>query len=322
MRDGYEREIDYLRLSLTDRCQLRCRYCLPETGVKWTPQDQLLTDAEIKEIVAAFAKLGVKKLKLTGGEPLLRPNLVPLIRELKAIPGIVEITLTTNGVGLAPMVADLVTAGLDGVNISLDTLDHNRYQFMTRKNQLTDVLAGLERAVASQILRVKINCVLIQELNKDEILQIAQIAQNNPVHVRFIEWMPMGNEQGFTAVSEEVIKQILKKQYGTFQPCLQKIGNGPARYIEVSGFMGKIGFIFAVSHHFCDTCNRVRVTSDGFLKTCLYFNKGVDLKSAIENGNLEAQIRRALTQKPSKHYFKTQQHEVDREQKSMIQIGG
>jgi len=322
MKDGYEREIDYLRLSLTDRCQLRCRYCLPETGVEWTSSDQLLTDADIKLMVKAFAKLGVRKLKLTGGEPLLRPNLLPLIKELKAIPGISEISLTTNGVELASLITDLVTAGLDGVNISLDTLDQTRYQLMTRKNQLTQVLAGLEKAVASQSLEVKINCVLIQELNKDEILKIVKLAQHDLVHVRFIEWMPMGSEQSFTAVSETEIQRVIKQHYGSFKQFDRKLGNGPARYIEIPGFIGKIGFISAVSHHFCKSCNRVRVTSDGFLKTCLYFKKGTDLKAAIKNGDLEIQILRALTEKPKKHRFKSPHHKDDREQKSMIQIGG
>ncbi len=322
MKDIYQRKIDYLRLSLTDRCQLRCHYCMPDEGVEWTPLDQLLSFAEIKSIVQTFAELGVSKLKLTGGEPLLRPNIVTLISELKAIKGIEEVTLTTNGVQLAEMIDELVEAGLDGVNISLDTLDENRYTLLTRRNKLDAVLTGLERAIKSKIKQVKINCVLAEEINKDEILAIAQLAKNSRVHVRFIEYMPIGAPKPLTPISEEYVRQLLSQHYGPVKPYDIKLGNGPARYDEIAGFQGKIGFISAVSHHFCDTCNRVRITSDGFLKTCLYFNKGVDIKSAIKAGNLQECILEALQQKPKQHRFSSNDEYGSREKKSMVQIGG
>jgi len=321
MKDGYKREIDYLRISLTDRCQLKCQYCVPEAGIERMPIHQLLTKEEIKQIVQVFAKLGVKKLKLTGGEPLLRPDLVSLVAELKAIDGIEEMTLTTNGVGLAKVLDDLVEAGLDGVTLSLDTLDSLRYGLLTGRNQLQSVLLGLEQALKSSIKKVKVNCVVIKELNKDEILEVAKLAKDQRVHVRFIEWMPLGANQKFTSVSEAEILKQLKDSYGSVKPFTEKLGNGPARYFEIEGFQGKIGFISALSHHFCRTCNRVRLTCNGFLKTCLYFDQGVDLKTALATEELENQILKALKLKPKSHDF-NHQREAGRELKSMVQIGG
>ena len=321
MKDAYKREIDYLRISLTDRCQLKCQYCVPETGIKPMPNHELLTKEEMKEIVKTFAQLGVKKLKLTGGEPLLRSDFISIVSELKAIEGIEEITLTTNGIGLSFVIDDLVEAGLDGVTISLDTLDPQRYRLLTGRNQLESVLLGLERALQSKIKKIKVNCVVIKELNQDEILKIARLAQDQRLHVRFIEWMPIGANQKFTSVSELDILNLLKESYGFVNSFKEKLGNGPARYFEIKGFQGKIGFISALSHDFCATCNRVRLTCDGFLKPCLYYDQGVNLKEALSKKDLESQIVSALKLKPKSHDF-INQSEDGRELKSMVQIGG
>ena len=322
MKDYYGRTIDYLRLSLTDRCQLACCYCVPNETVEWLAKEDLLTDSEILKFVETFAKLGITKLKLTGGEPLLRKGLIQLISDLKAIEGIEEITLTTNGILLGEMVEELVAAGIDGINVSLDTLNSKRYTLMTRRNQLDKVLAGLEQAATSDLKKLKVNCVLISELNKDEIIKIAKLAQVNRIHVRFIEWMPMGSQKSFTSISEQEVLKLLSMHYGMIKSYEGKLGNGPAHYFEIDGFQGKIGFISAVSQHFCETCNRLRITSDGFLKTCLFFNRGIDLRKAQALETLESDILNALKQKPKAHDFKNKRNELDREMKHMVQIGG
>lgn len=317
LQDSYGRKIDYIRLSLTDRCQLRCQYCLPEAGAIWTAADQLLTVDEIKAMVQAFAKLGVRKVKLTGGEPLLYPNLSSLIPALKGIAGIEEVTLTTNGVKLATMITQLVAAGLDGINISLDTLDQARYISITGQNQLDSVLAGLRAALASPIKEVKINCVLT---SKDEILAMASLAKESRAHVRFIELMPIGRGKTLTAISEAEVCQILSGHYGALKPFSEKLGNGPAHYVEIAGFKGKIGFISAISQHFCEACNRVRITADGSLKVCLCYEQEVNLKNAIQADNLEAQILEALKFKPKRHCY--DQEIWGKTTRSMNQIGG
>lgn len=320
MRDNFGRNIDYIRLSLTDLCQLRCGYCVPDENVSCLKAHEQLTYDEIKEIVAVFSTLGVKKVKLTGGEPLLYPKIMSLIQDLKKLTGIEEVTLTTNGIKLPETMADLVKAGLDSVNISLDTLNPVHYAEITRVGRLEDALKGVTAAVESQIKKVKVNTVLLPSLTEADLRSLVNLAKDTRANVRFIEKMPMGNQVATSALSEAEIKHLLTQHYGEVTPFLQPLGNGPARYYEVEGFKGKVGFISAMSRHFCETCNRMRVTSDGFLKTCLAFSHGVNLKQAISDGCLEAKILEALQEKPKRHLFG--QEVENKELKSMIQIGG
>lgn len=322
MRDSYNREINYLRLSLTDRCQLKCQYCVPKTGVNYIKCNKLLNIEEINEIVQAFAKLGVKKIKLTGGEPLLRLDLITIVQNIKNIIGVEEVTLTTNGVGLSDVIEDLVKAGLDGVNISLDTLDIENYTFITGRNKLDSALKGIESATKNKELKVKVNCVAINELNRSQIIEITNLAKNKYVHVRFIEYMPIGTKKNLTPISQKDICKLLSNHYGAIKPFNQRLGNGPANYYTIRGFKGKIGFISPLSQEFCNTCNRVRVTCDGFLKTCLYSNQGIDLRKYLKSGNLELQIIKALKIKSKCHSFNDNNKVDDYEERNMIQIGG
>lgn len=321
MNDNYKRNIDYLRLSLTDRCQLKCKYCMPSQVVTFMPNEKLLKLDEIVEMAKVFARLGIRKIKLTGGEPLIHPDIKTIISRLKTIENIEEVTLTTNGILLDSKINELVTAGLDGINISLDTLNPDRYHAMTGQNSLNEVLNGLNNAICSPIRKIKINCVLINSFNADEIIDMARLARDNYVHIRFIELMPIGEKHSLQVVSESYIKEILIQEFGNLSPATDKIGNGPAHYVKIKGFRGKIGFISAISQHFCGECNRVRVTCEGFLKTCLYFSQGVDLKPFLYSSQLEKVILEHLKLKPKEHRFDTKQDE-NREQRSMIQIGG
>ena len=251
MKDAFNREIDYVRLSLTDRCDLRCTYCMPATGLCFLKKEQLLTDDEIIFLLRILAKEGIKKVKLTGGEPLVRPNLLSLIKRIKQISGIEKVTLTTNGMKLAREAQGLKEAGLDGINISLDTLDPEEFREITRVGQLRNVLAGLEQAIDVGLPNIKINTVARKELSEATIVELAEIAKKETVHP--------GKQQ-------EEVEDILTKHYGTLQPYHKPLGNGPASYYALKDFKGKIGFISALGHCFCETCNRIRITADGHLK--------------------------------------------------------
>ncbi|HEX3022439.1 MAG TPA: GTP 3',8-cyclase MoaA, partial [Lachnospiraceae bacterium] len=269
--------------------------------------EDILSYDEIVRLCRCFATLGINKIKLTGGEPLVRKGLANLVRMVKGIDGIKSVTLTTNGILLKDQLPELMEAGLDGVNISLDTLDPNSYERITRSNVLSNVLAGLKEALRYEELNVKINCVPIPGLNKEDILSIAQLAKDSRLSVRFIEMMPIGLGKQYPFYSEDSILEELESIYGQLQICESKLGNGPAHYYSIPGFVGKIGFISAISHKFCDECNRVRLTSDGFLKTCLQYAEGTDLKYIVratnEDSELEQAIRQTIFRKPKSHQF-------------------
>ena len=325
MRDNEGREIEYLRISVTDRCNLRCIYCMPEEGVENVCHPSILTYEEILQICRTFAKHGLKKIKITGGEPLVRRGVVSLIRELKGIPGIESVTITTNGVLLETYYDDLVEAGVDAITVSLDTLDPKTYRTMTRRDELEKVLRGIQKAVAGKV-RFKINCVPIAGVNKQEILKLLEFAKKDHVDVRFIEMMPIGLGKSFDCVSEDEIRTQIEETYGAMSVYCERRGNGPATYYNVPGLDGKVGFISAVSHKFCDACNRVRLTSEGFLKTCLQYEQGVDLKSVIRKGASEADLwsvmEQAIRMKPRGHHFDEKTAESRDETKGMSQIGG
>ena len=322
MIDRYGRTIDYLRISVTDRCNLRCRYCMPE-GIESVPMRQILTFEEIRSVVQAAAANGIRHIKLTGGEPLVRKGLPDLVRILKAVDGIEKVTLTTNGVLLGLYLPELIGAGLDAENISLDTTDRQKYKELTGSDELNTVMSAIH--IANELdIRVKVNAVSL-DLGEANIRNLIEIARQDPIDVRFIEMMPIGLGKQFEFCSEAQILKSLEKRYGKAEPFLKTLGNGPGHYYSFEGFQGKVGFISAMSHKFCESCNRVRLTSQGYLKTCLQYDIGIDLKRLLREGAEEAvlqnAIEKALKNKPLSHQFdsKVEDHA---EENMMAQIGG
>lgn len=323
MRDSYDRVIDYARISITDRCNLRCVYCMPEEGVEKRSHADILSFDEIVRVCAALAGLGVTRLKITGGEPLVRKNAVELVARLKRLPGIANVTLTTNGTLLAPVAAALKDAGLDGVNISLDTLDAEEFSRLTRGGRLADALEGLDAALDAGFTAVKVNCVPMTDAPAQDVPALAGLAKDRPVHVRFIELMPIGRGAELEAVGREGVAAALERTYGPLTPCDGPFGNGPARYFSLPGFCGRIGFINTHDHGICGRCNRVRLTSEGVLKTCLHMDAGIALRPALQLGDdaLRGEIRRAIAMKPAHHEFAAPDA-VGAEKRHMSEIGG
>lgn len=331
MKDQYGREIDYIRISVTDRCNLRCRYCIPECGVKSVGYENILRFDEIIKIVEECAKLGIRKVKITGGEPLVRRELHTLVRGIKATEGIEQVTLTTNGIFLKEQIDNLAEAGIDAINISLDTLDPGKFKQITGFDALDKVLEAIEICKNYPGIKLKLNVVTLADYNKDEIISFAALAKNDDIDVRFIEMMPIGLGDGFEGYNQDYIKEKIEKAYGPLDACIGKYGNGPAAYYQIPGFKGKIGFISAISHQFCDSCNRVRLTAEGLLKPCLQYAEGVDLKKVIREGgmdpsedadsNLYNLIRKGIYDKPKEHNFRSSTIE-GKEQKIMSKIGG
>ncbi len=325
MLDQFERNIDYLRISITDRCNLRCVYCMPEEGVEWMPHEEILSYEEILRLCRVFAALGIRKIKLTGGEPLCRKGVADLVREIKGVEGIDCVTLTTNGMTLAKQLPALVEAGLDGVNISLDTLDRKGFEALTRRDGLPQVLEGLHAALAVPGLSVKLNCVPTAR-NQDQLVPLARLARDHAVAVRFIELMPIGLGAGLDFQSEEQVRALLEGEFGPMTPCEERLGNGPCHYVNLSGFTGRIGFISAMSHNFCAQCNRVRLTAQGFLKTCLQYERGADLRAILRGGGSDEKLMQAVSQaigeKPSRHHFEQAADQQALERHGMSQIGG
>lgn len=324
MIDGNGRNIDYIRISVTDRCNLRCVYCMPEDGVDAILHDKILSYEEILHLVKIFAKMGFHKIKLTGGEPLVRKGITNLVQELKQIPGIEQVTLTTNGILLGDMMDQLAKAGIDGINLSLDTLNPQVFEKIARRNDFDKVMKGFEKALHYPQIPLKVNCVPMG-MEQQNVLELAELARTYPVHVRFIEMMPIGLGKQFAFCSEEHLLDGLKQKYGSYIPYETTLGNGPGHYYSFENFKGKIGFISAISHKFCASCNRVRLTSQGYLKTCLQYDIGVDLQKLLREGADDQQlyfaIEKAIYQKPLGHQFteKTKEHA---EERMMAQIGG
>ena len=322
MLDGFCRTIDYIRLSVTDRCNLRCRYCMPPEGIACLPMHEILSYEETIHLCRIFARLGIHKVKITGGEPFVRRNICHLIGEIKTIPGIDSVTVTTNGTLALQHLEELKSIGIDGINFSLDTLDHNIFRQITGTDALTDVLHAIDRAIALDIPNIKINCVPVKELNIQDIPKIAAFAKGAPIHVRYIEMMPIGLGKNFQTVSETDIRQLLESAYGPLQPVEGSFGNGPAHYSHIAGFKGHIGFISAMSHMFCEQCNRIRLTADGQMKTCLFYENGIDLKGLLRNHCSDEEIAHhinlALKDKPKDHDLDS----LSPEHRGMSQIGG
>lgn len=293
--DKYRRLIDYLRISITDRCNLRCVYCMPKGGVSLVEHKEILTYEEIVRVVRIAASLGVRKIRITGGEPLARKNVTYLFSALKGIEGIEDISLTTNGVLLEQYAADLANAGLNRVNVSLDSLRPERYEEITRGGDISRATRGIEAAAKAGLMPLKINMVPIRGFNNDEIEEFARLTLTTPYHVRFIEFMPIGARDFWTKenhVSADEVKAIVGK-IGPLLPVRLR-RNGPARYFRFENAPGVIGFISALTHHFCDECNRLRITADGKLRPCLFSETEIDLKPALRTLQSDLEIERLL----------------------------
>jgi len=305
--DSHGRRIDYLRVSLTDRCNMRCVYCMPALGMHFAPRPELLSDDELLLVIRAAAAAGFRKLRLTGGEPTLRPNLVELIQAMKAIPGIEQIAMTTNALRLRKLAAPLKLAGLDRVNLSIDSLDPVKFRQISRGGSLDEVWAGLHAADAAGLRPLKINAVIVRGMNDDEVLALAALTLQHPWEFRFIEVMPLTGVAGLAEAgvisSTELIARI-EAHFGPLEPYRQDPAD-PARRYRILGAQGKLGFISAVTDPFCATCNRMRLTADGRLHLCLLRDNEVDLRSAIRNGATQAEveqiIRHAIDLKPWGH---------------------
>ena len=326
MQDGQRREIDYLRISITDRCNLRCVYCMPEEGITCKNHDEILTYEELERLCKIFAKLGVTKIKLTGGEPLIRKDCSILVDRLKQIKGIELISITTNGVLLKNYIEDLVKAGLNSVNISLDSMSARTTRIITRRSLWEDTMKGIEEAFKYPSLTVKINCVPIKGMNDADLIKVAELARNHVIHVRFIELMPIGLGREFEFRGEDDVIHLLEETLGKLTPSYEGLGNGPAHYFSVPGYKGRIGFISARTHKFCNQCNRIRLTSEGFLKTCLQYNTGCDLREMIRSSSTDKEIvdaiKKAIYEKPREHHFENIDYEASVDQRKMFHIGG
>ena len=322
MFDSTRREIHYLRLSVTDLCNLRCRYCMPD-GVEKLEREAVLTYEEFLRLAALFAQCGIDTVRVTGGEPLVRKNVAQLVAGLKAIPGIRKVTMTTNGILLAQQLPALLAAGLDSVNISLDTLRPAVFRQITARDEFAAVQAGLQAALESGI-PVKLNCVPQAGVNEGELEDLAALAENRPLQVRFIEMMPIGYGAAMPCISGPELRQRFARRWPELQPLTEAaFGDGPAVYYTVPGWQGSIGFIAAVHGKFCASCNRVRLTSQGFLRPCLASEAGCDLRALLRSGaddtQLLAAIRETIWAKPREHHFEDSSMPATR---GMYRIGG
>ena len=322
MFDSSSRNIHYLRLSVTDLCNLRCRYCMPD-GVEKLEREAVLTYEEFLRLAALFAQCGIDTVRVTGGEPLVRKDVDQLVAGLKAIPGIRKVTLTTNGILLARQLPALLNAGLDSVNISLDTLRPEVFQRITARDGFSHVMEGLRAALDSGI-PVKLNCVPQAGVNEGELEDLAALAENRPLQVRFIEMMPIGYGAAMPCISGPELRQRFARRWPEMQPLTEAaFGDGPAVYYTVPGWQGSIGFIAAVHGKFCASCNRVRLTSQGFLRPCLASEAGCDLRALLRSGaddtQLLAAIRETIWAKPREHHFEDSSMPATR---GMYRIGG
>ncbi len=307
MRDQFGRRIEYLRISVTDKCNFRCLYCMPAEGLPWLPRSEILDYEEIAAIVGEIAPLGVKRLRLTGGEPTLRPRLEILIKFLRHIPGVEDIALSTNGVRLSEVIGAYREAGLDRINISADSLQPDRIRAISRRSLNFDPVAALDLALSARLSPVKLNVVVMRGINDDEIEDFARLTFERPVHVRFIELMPVGGMRELTwehvVPSDEVLERassVAPLNAVTGPPR----GNGPAVYYQLAGAAGTVGVITPMSHTYCGSCNRVRLTADGRLRTCLFGDHSVNLRDPLRAGDRIAPLfRAALDEKPLEHHL-------------------
>lgn len=308
MKDSYGRSIEYLRVSLTDRCNLRCGYCVPQEEVPLLPSNEILQYEEIERLVRIMAGLGVRRVRLTGGEPLMRKDVERVAAGIRKTKEIGFLGLTTNGILLPEKAKALLEAGIDGVNISLDTTNAARYQLFTRRDLFDKAMQGIETALGLPFASVKVNCVLSPESLPDDWLGVVALAKQNQLDVRLIEWMPMAGDAKKEPLRAPQVLEMLAERFGPLTPMRQKELAGPAEYWQAEGFAGRIGIIRAMSNCFCEGCNRVRLTAVGDLKLCLFYDEGIALKPLLRGGESDVEIAReivqAVGQKPRRHQGK------------------
>lgn len=325
IKDNYNRVIDYIRISITDRCNLRCIYCMPSEGVRFINHKDILTYEEITRIVKIASSLGVKKIRITGGEPLIRKDLPFLIESINGIEAIEDISLTTNGFLLKKYATSLASAGLKRVNISLDSFREDRYREITRGGELKTVLEGISAAEDAGLKPIKINMVPIRGFNDDEIEEFASLTFKKNYNIRFIEFMPIGAKNIWSPeryISTDELKERVSRISPLTPVKIRK--SGPARYFRLEGALGVIGFISPITHHFCGSCNRLRITSDGKIRPCLFSETSIDIKSALRNGADDEEIERILRLSVE---IKPERHNIDRKSflschTPMSKIGG
>ena len=330
MFDQYERDINYLRVSITDRCNLRCRYCMPKEGFSQIGHEDILRYEEIHRIVRVATKLGISKVRITGGEPLVRRGVVQFIASLRTIPELKDVSLTTNGILLDGFAESLYEAGIRRINISLDSLDAEKYARITRGGDIRAVFRGIRKVREAGFSPIKINVVAIKDFNDDEVLDFARLTLADPYQIRFIELMPLGRA-GIESNGRYLSNAVGREKIETFIP-LEPIngrGNGsdgPARIYRMKGGVGEIGFISPVSRHFCRSCNRLRLTADGQLRACLLSDDETDLKGPLRagcaDGEIAALIATAIARKPEQHEIACHESQVKKCMKEMQKIGG
>ncbi len=326
--DSFGRKIDYLRISITDHCNLKCYYCTPFSGRSHLERSEILTYEEILNIARAAAASGITKIRITGGEPLVRKGVIEFCQMLSELDGLKSLALTTNGIYLAEMAESLFKAGVSRINISLDTLRPDRFEKITGYNWLSRVLAGIKRAEQIGMHPIKINTVVMRGINDNEIEDLARLTLNKPYHVRFIELMPTdssayGDYESLYMPVEEIIKNIHQMDRVKIEPATDSYG--PARLCKLPGAVGKVGFIAPISWHFCGSCNRLRLTADGKFKTCLFSQEEIDIKTPLRGGATQNDIidiiRRAVVEKPRRHHLNEKKNQIACRQ-AMRAIGG
>lgn len=326
LTDTYKRMINYLRISVTDRCNLRCRYCMPEEGFPLISHDEILTYEEILRIVRIFAKEGISKVRITGGEPLVRKGIVDFISLLSEVEEIKDLSLTTNGILLKDFAHNLKKAGLKRINVSLDSLKRDRFLYITRMDGFEKVWEGILEALKVGLSPIKINMVAIMGVNDDEIESFARLTIDLPLVVRYIEFMPSGNVNNWNKKDILTIDQIKEKieHIGKLIPIPKSEWDGPAKRYRIEGAKGEIGLIGPISDHFCNDCNRLRLTPDGKIRTCLFSDNEIDLKELIRKGEKDEELRKriisGLQMKPEGHHINTNQFRKC--QRNMSSIGG
>ena len=311
LTDRFGRQVDYLRLSVTDRCDFRCVYCMAE-DMTFAPKQQVLTLEELQEVAGAFVELGVRKIRLTGGEPLVRNNILSLVEPLGKLKGLEQLALTTNGSQLHRLAEPLFSMGVSRINVSLDSLEPRKFRQLTRHGNLDQVIAGIDSAIDAGFSRIRLNAVILKGRNEDEVLDLVNFALQRGIDIAFIEEMPLGrideHDRALSFLSSEALRQIINRQHTLEAASEQRDAGGPARYYKTGSSPSRIGFISPHSHNFCHLCNRVRVTAEGRLLLCLGNEHSVDLRAVLRSGDYSRQLLKrtiveSLDIKPEKHYF-------------------
>jgi len=324
--DTFNRHINYLRISVTDRCNLRCIYCMPREGIAALGHDEILRFEEMLRLASCAARTGMSKIRITGGEPLVRRGITDFVAELSRIPGITDLSITTNGILLEACAENLYRAGVSRINISLDTLDPDKYRKITRGGDINAVFAGISKARVAGFSPIKINVVAMRNINDDEAVAFARLTMDRPVHIRFIEFMPVAGQAALQE-AQFISSQELQERIATIGrliPLAADETTGPAKMFQLEGAQGKLGFITALSSHFCASCNRLRLTADGKLRACLFFDDETDLKPLLRGGctdeELLAVLEQVIRSKPQRHALHTSNYKSC--SRNMSAIGG